>query len=109
MAAIGRALESLAGRRVRHAIVLAEAPAVAAAPEPARLAAVPTQASLVRGAAEHPLVAHACAVFDAAIRKVEPPRLREPRPAVTAAAPSGTALAGADEDAVARDSEDTDA
>ncbi|MFM8734761.1 MAG: DNA polymerase III subunit gamma/tau [Pirellulales bacterium] len=108
-AAIGRALESLAGRRVRHAIVLAEAPAVAAAPEPARLAAVPTQASLVRGAAEHPLVAHACAVFDAAIRKVEPPRLREPRPAVTAAAPSGTALAGADEDAVARDSEDTDA
>jgi DNA polymerase-3 subunit gamma/tau len=80
-AAITQALESLAGRRVRHAITLAPPSAADAAVVQQRPAAAQTQVALVRGAADHPLVAHACAVFDAAIRKVEPPRVREPRPA----------------------------
>jgi hypothetical protein len=106
-AAIGRALESLAGRHVRHAIVLADAPVAAAAAEPTRPAAAPSQAALVRGLAEHPFVAHARTVFDAAIRKVEPPRPREQRPVVTATVPEGAATAGSD-DADHGDSEGTD-
>jgi hypothetical protein len=46
---------------------------------------VQTQASLLREAGEHPLVAHARTLFDAAIRKVEPPRPREPRAMASAA------------------------
>ena len=87
-AAISRALESLAGRRVRHAIVMIEAPAEPAVATPAeqpRPASVQTQASLLREAGEHPLVAHARTLFDAAIRKVEPPRPREPRAMASAA------------------------
>jgi DNA polymerase-3 subunit gamma/tau len=87
-AAISRALESLAGRRVRHAIVMLEAPAepaVATPVEQPRPASVQTQASLLREAGEHPLVAHARTLFDAAIRKVEPPRPREPRAMASAA------------------------
>ena len=106
VAAIGRALESLAGRRVRHAVVLAAAAPAQATAEPARPTAVPSQAALVRGLSEHPLVAHARTVFDAAIRKVEPPRGREPRQVVTTAAATGGEAAG--EDAGDRDAEDTD-
>jgi DNA polymerase-3 subunit gamma/tau len=88
-AAISRALESLAGRRVRHAIVMIEAaaePVVATPAEQPRPLSVQTQASLLREAGEHPLVAHARTLFDAAIRKVEPPRPREPRVATQGAA-----------------------
>ncbi|MEX0669796.1 MAG: DNA polymerase III subunit gamma/tau [Pirellulales bacterium] len=84
-ASVARALESLAGRRVRHAVVLAapvaNAAASAAGTEPqSRPAPAQSQAAMLREAGEHPLVAHARTVFDAAIRKVEPPRSREPRP-----------------------------
>ncbi|MGI9176384.1 MAG: DNA polymerase III subunit gamma/tau [Pirellulales bacterium] len=86
---IMRSLESLAGRHVRHVIQLATASASPATPtvagEPsARPAATQTHAALLREVAEHPLVAHARTVFDAAIRKVDPPR--SPRPVTIAAA-----------------------
>ncbi|MFM7242595.1 MAG: DNA polymerase III subunit gamma/tau [Planctomycetaceae bacterium] len=81
-AAIARGLEAAVGRRVRHAVALAaaevEVPTPVAA-QPAR--PVVSQAALLREVSEHPLVAHAMTVFDAAIRKVEP---RKPRPAVAA-------------------------
>jgi DNA polymerase-3 subunit gamma/tau len=96
-AAISRALESLAGRRVRHAIVMLEAPAepaVATPVEQPRPASVQTQASLLREAGEHPLVAHARTLFDAAIRKVEPPRPREPRAMASAASVASAAEPG---------------
>jgi hypothetical protein len=67
-AAVMRALETVAGRRIRHAIVLAEAaaePAVATLVEQPRPTGVQTQAALLREAAEHPLVAHARTLFDA--------------------------------------------
>ena len=96
-AAISRALESLAGRRVRHAIVMIEAaaePVVAAPAEQPRPVSVQTQASLLREAGEHPLVAHARTLFDAAIRKVEPPRAREPRATASAASVASAAESG---------------
>ena len=96
-AAISRALESLAGRRVRHAIVMIEAaaePAVARPAEQPRPVSVQTQASLLREAGEHPLVAHARTLFDAAIRKVEPPRPREPRATASAASVASAAESG---------------
>ena len=96
-AAISRALESLAGRRVRHAIVMIEAaaePAVATPAEQPRPVSVQTQASLLREAGEHPLVAHARTLFDAAIRKVEPPRPREPRATASAASVASAAESG---------------
>jgi hypothetical protein len=74
---------------VRHAIVMIEAaaePVVATPAEQPRPVSVQTQASLLREAGEHPLVAHARTLFDAAIRKVEPPRPREPRVATQGAA-----------------------
>ncbi|MCE9629674.1 MAG: DNA polymerase III subunit gamma/tau [Planctomycetia bacterium] len=90
-ASVARALESLAGRRVRHAVVLAasianEPASAAGSDSPPRPAPAQSQAALFREAGEHPLVAHARTVFDAAIRKVEPPRSREPRVAVPVAA-----------------------
>jgi len=102
VASIARALEGLAGRRVRHAIVMADPPADAGAAsvtDQPRAAAAPSQTALLREAADHPLVAHARTLFDAAIRKVEPPRPRERpvTPAVTA-----TVAVGVD-DAVADD------
>ena len=96
-AAISRALESLAGRRVRHAIVMIEAaaePVVATPAEQPRPVSVQTQASLLREAGEHPLVAHARTLFDAAIRKVEPPRPREPRATASAASVASAAESG---------------
>ncbi len=89
-ASITRSFEALAGRRVRHAIVMVEvAAAEPVTPEATsrRPAGTVSQAALVREATEHPLVAHACAVFDAAIRKVDPPRLREPRPVAAVTEP----------------------
>jgi hypothetical protein len=62
---------------------------------------VQTQAALLREAAEHPLVAHARTLFDAAIRKVEPPRARDPRP--TEPAPTVATMAAAEDMAVAAD------
>ncbi len=98
-AAITRGLAAAVGRRVRHAVSLAEADAdaVAATPVPAQPPRpVVSQAALLREVSEHPLVAHAMTVFDAAIRKVEP---RRPRPPVAvpagAAAPDQTAGDGA--------------
>ena len=93
-ASVARAIESLAGRRVRHAVVLAApvttvaAAAVGTEPQ-SRPAPAQSQAALLREAGEHPLVAHARTVFDAAIRKVEPPRSREPRPAAPVAVAGG--------------------
>jgi DNA polymerase-3 subunit gamma/tau len=81
-AGIGKALAAMAGRAVRFSLVAAApvpAADVAADRGPAaRGPAVVSQAALVREAAEHPLVKHARSVFDAAIRKVEPPRPRDP-------------------------------
>ena len=90
---ITRALEALAGRRIRHEIVMAETvvEAAAAIVEQPRPAGVATQAALLREAGEHPLVAHARTLFDAAIRKVEPPRPRDPRPAQAAAVAASAA------------------
>jgi len=99
--AISRALETLAGRRIRHAIVTVEAapePTATAVAEQPRTSSVQTQAALLREAAEHPLVAHARTLFDAAIRKVEPPRPREPRPTPSAAAVAALPAAGVDGD-----------
>jgi DNA polymerase III subunit gamma/tau len=102
-ATIGRTLEQLAGRRIGHTITTAAVAdaAQAAGPAPAgsaaraagagptvRPAAVQTQAALVREASNHPLVARVRTVFDAAIRKVDPPRAREARPTAVAAPPA---------------------
>jgi hypothetical protein len=81
-AAIGQALRGLAGRAVPHSFVVASAAAVqepSSAP-PAPRPVAPSQAALLREAADHPLVAHARTLFDAAIRTVEPPRVRQPQP-----------------------------
>jgi hypothetical protein len=89
-AAIGNAIEALAGRRVVHRIVLAAAataaPPVAGGEVVRRIAPAQSQAALVREVSEHPLVTRARAVFDAAIRKVDPPRSR---PAAVAAPADG--------------------
>ena len=37
-----------------------------------------SQVALIRAATDHPLVTHARTLFDAVVRKVEPPRTREP-------------------------------
>ena len=93
-ASISRALEDLAGRRVSHAVAFAAAASAAgpaAGEEPSRPVAAASHAALMREATEHPLVAHARTVFDAAIRKVEPARPRDVKPAT----PSSTvALVG---------------
>jgi DNA polymerase-3 subunit gamma/tau len=106
-ASLARVLGEIAGRPLRHTIVLeaaAAAPAAAArvngvAAEPAaaeRPRTVHSQAALLREAMEHPLVTHARTLFDAAVRKVEPPRPQEtPVPAVSAVA-DDDAAAGED-------------
>jgi hypothetical protein len=95
-AGIGKALSDLAGRTVRFSLAIEPQAAGGEAGKgrpvlpAAKPAAAVSQAALVREAAEHPLVAHARTLFDAAIRKVEPPRQREAAPAAAAA---GTAVA----------------
>ncbi|MBU6310031.1 MAG: DNA polymerase III subunit gamma/tau [Planctomycetes bacterium] len=104
--AISGALETLAGRRIRYGIVTVEAASeqtAAAVAEQTRPASVQTQAALLREAADHPLVAHARTLFDAAIRKVEPPRAREPRTAPAAVAVAAPPEAGVDRDGDAND------
>jgi len=97
-AAIGQVLHGLAGRAVRHSIVVAsvsaahEVPAAAAAVRPA----APSQAKLLREAADHPLVSHARTLFDAAIRSVEPPRARPPQTAAAVVAPEADASGAGD-------------
>jgi hypothetical protein len=61
-----------------------------------------SHAAMLRDAAEHPLVAHVRTLFDAAVRKVEPPRPRPAAAAQPAVAPSAEASAPA---AVANDDE----
>ena len=104
-AKLDAALSAAAGRPVRHraqSAPPADRPRDAAAPRPGPAAAgkpgatedradapppaavpVRSQAALVRDSLDHPLVAHARAVLDAAIRKVEAGR---PRPVAAAAA-----------------------
>ena len=65
---------------------------------------------LLREAADHPLVAHARTLFDAAIRTVEPPRVRQPQPvAVGPAVGERSADPAADGDAAAVDGADAGA
>ena len=101
VAGISRALSEAAGRPIRYAIVVTAAAAAADAERertsPARPAM--TQVALLKEVSEHPLVAHARSLFDAAIRKVEPPRPRD-MPVPAAARPAGDAV-GEGTDAVA--------
>jgi len=90
-AAVNRALAEIAGRPVGHVLVVAaSAPAAPGADEPVR---PPTsQVALVREVSEHPLVAHARTLFDASIRRVDPPRPRDRR---SAAQPGALAVEAA--------------
>jgi DNA polymerase-3 subunit gamma/tau len=102
-AGIGKALSELAGRAVRFTLVVTPAAAGRAAAAASRPTPVVSQATLLREAAEHPLVAHARTLFDAAIRKVDPPRPREParmpEPALTAGAVAEESAAADHDDA----------
>ena len=97
-ASIGMALTGLAGRPIRYTIAsaAAEAGAAPAAPSP-RPPAAATQAARLKAAADHPLVARVRAVFDAAIRTVEPPRRAEEAGAANRAASAATLTADEDE------------
>ena len=97
-AGITKALSEPAGRSVRFALVVNAAAEPATAATPPRPAAV-SQTALVREVAEHPLVKHARERFDAAIRKVEPPRPREPVPPARAASAGAHAEDPAEEQA----------
>jgi hypothetical protein len=61
-----------------------------------------SQSALIRESAAHPLVERARELFDAAIRKVEPPRPRA-EPAAVSAVHAGAVTAGS-RDAVSGDS-----
>ena len=87
-AGLTRALTELVGRPVRHSLVIDSSPkpVAAAADSEGRASSAAergrpamSHAAMLRDAAEHPMVAHVRTLFDAAVRKVEPPR---PRPAV---------------------------
>jgi hypothetical protein len=95
---------------VRHTILLAPPRPAGAEPERPATPAVASQAALVRAATDHPLVAHARSLFDAAIRKVEPLRPREVEPAVvTVAAGEGvTSAAGGEAGASDEEAEGED-
>lgn len=100
---ISRALTDLAARPLRHALVVAQPTAAEgpAGPAPEHPRPVPSQAALLRDVMDHPLVAQARTLFDAAVRKVEPPRPTEPvaQAAVVATpAPAGAASETAEED-----------
>jgi hypothetical protein len=95
-AGIGRALTERAGRPLKFTIVVTAAAARSAGSPPPRATPAVSQTTLLREAAEHPLIAHARTLFDAAIRKVEPPRPRE-QPQVAAPA-LAAAPAGGDSD-----------
>jgi len=95
-AGITRALVEIAGRPVRHAIAI-EAAATEEGPLPeiesqaARSRGVTSQALLLRETMDHPLVVHARTLFDAAVRKVEPARPREPLASAAASESQPTA------------------
>jgi DNA polymerase-3 subunit gamma/tau len=110
-ASLARVLGEIAGRPLKYAIVVeavAAAPAAAArangaAVEPAapeRPRPVHSQAALLREVMDHPLVTHARTLFDAAVRKVEPPRPQETT-TVPAASVAADDDAAAGEDAAA--------
>jgi DNA polymerase III subunit gamma/tau len=83
-ASLAAAASEIVGRAVRTTVIVdenasapaPEAPPSAHEPPPRRPAA--SQSALVREAMDHPFVVHARQVFDAAIRKVEPPRQPPP-------------------------------
>jgi hypothetical protein len=64
-----------------------------------------SQAALLREAAEHPLVLHVRSVFDAAVRKVEPPR---PRPVAGPVEAADGRSADASSPAVVADEDERD-
>ena len=90
VASLATAASELVGRAVKTVLVVGENEPTAApehspaANEPGPRRPVASQSALVREAMEHPFVVHARQVFDAAIRKVEPPR-QTPVPASRAA------------------------
>lgn len=86
VATIAAGLESQVGRALRYTILLAPPRPAGAESERPPQPAVASQAALMRAATEHPLVAHARGLFDAAIRKVEPLRSRPAEPAAVAVA-----------------------
>jgi len=96
-AALKAGLEARVGQPVRHAIVVAPPRPQGTEAERPPQPAVASQAALVRAATEHPLVAHARTLFDAAIRKVEPLRPRTVAAVGAAVAPGGAATAAGDE------------
>lgn len=85
-----QALSERVGQACRYAVTCRTAdPTSKAAPEKqTRQTSSPergrargvSSAALLREAMEHPLVSHARTIFDAAIRKVEPPRRKPPSP-----------------------------
>lgn len=100
-AGLTRAFSEITGRSVRHGLVIAaSAEPVATGMEPKGQASAAvergrpavSQAAMLREAADHPLVVHVRTLFDAAIRKVEPPRAR---PVAMAGEPRGSASPGA--------------
>jgi DNA polymerase-3 subunit gamma/tau len=100
---LSKALGAVTGRHVSIRLVAGPepAPAVAGAAAaddgaPPRMAAT-TQAALLREAADHPLVAHVRQVFDAAIRRVDPPRGRPGPTAPAAPADAGETVGHAPE------------
>jgi hypothetical protein len=110
-AGIARVLAEMVGRPLRHTIVIEKSAPVHAADGPADTApaaprerprSVASQSALVREAMDHPFVAKARTLFDAAIRKVEPPRADVAVPAAV--------VEGAAQDSAAVDTEggDTD-
>jgi len=110
-AGLTRALTELVGRPVRHCLVIDSSPepVAAAADSEGRASGAAergrpamSHAAMLRDAAEHPLVAHVRTLFDAAVRKVEPPRPRPAAAAQPAVAPVAEASARA---AVADDDE----
>lgn len=89
-ARLSRVLSEMAGRPVRQSLVIDAAPAAGSAGPDSQGRApgaaergrpAVSQAAMLREASEHPLVMHVRTLFDAAVRKVEPPR---PRPSVAA-------------------------
>lgn len=95
-ASLAAAASEIAGRAVKTAVIVDEnvsapAPEAPSSPHespPRRPAA--SQSALVREAMDHPFVVHARQVFDAAIRKVEPPR-QPPAPSPSGAEGGGDA------------------
>jgi len=87
-ASLAAAAADIVGRPVKTAVVVDESepvpapdvPAASSGPAPRR--PVASQSTLMREAMEHPFVVHACQVFDAAIRKVEPPRQQPAAPSL---------------------------